>query len=72
MSKERYRFKCPSCNKEFFAAKSIGQELGILDAGHGRCPNCEEFLNLTFNPETNEMDATKWDEYIKRREATNE
>lgn len=66
--KERYDTKCCSCGHEFSASKSIMQEWGILDAGHGSCPECGEFLNLTYDPDKEIMVTLKWDDHVKSKE----
>lgn len=62
-TRERYKCECP-CGKVFYAAKSIFQYWGILDAGHGSCPECKTFYNLTVQEETKSMKLTPWDEYV--------
>lgn len=71
MSKEGYNAKCSECGYEFQASKSIFQEMGILDHGHGSCPKCHTFLNLTFNEEKQEMITMNWDKYLKERKGEN-
>ncbi|WP_018250349.1 hypothetical protein [Orenia marismortui] len=70
MSEEkRYEATCCVCGNEFFANKSIMQHSGINEAGHGRCPECETFLNLTFDPEQEIMLTKKWDDFLAERRA---
>lgn len=59
-----YPVSCCVCNHKFYASKSIAMDMGKLDAGHGSCPNCNTFLNLTFVPEQNRMVSTKWEDYL--------
>lgn len=66
-TRERYKAVCCECGNVFYACKSIAQELGVLDAGHGSCPNCKTFLNLKFNEENKEMNTMKWKDYLKIR-----
>lgn len=64
---DRYSCKCPICETEFNAEKSIAQELGILDAGYGKCIKCNTFLNLTVDGENKRMIVTPWDIYSKQK-----
>ncbi|PJI06595.1 MULTISPECIES: hypothetical protein [Clostridium] len=65
--KDEKRFKtvCSECGHTFYACKSIAQELGLLDAGHGSCPECKTFLNLTFDKNNNETKTIAWNKYLK-------
>lgn len=64
--RERYSCKCPICGHEFWACKSIAQEdFGMPDAGHGSCPSCKTFHNLTWDEDNKKMMVKPWDEYIK-------
>lgn len=65
-TRERYKCECP-CGKVFYAAMSLAQSWGSLDAGHGSCPECKTFYNLTVQEETKSMKLTPWDEYIENR-----
>lgn len=67
MSKERYSCKCPVCGHEFWAAKSLAHEMGILDGGHGSCPSCGTFHNLTLDEGNKKMLVKPWDKYINER-----
>ena len=67
-NRKRYKAQCPICGKEFYACKSIAQEMGMDDGWHGSCPKCSTFLNLTFVPELEEMKATEWNEWLAKRE----
>lgn len=62
-----YPVECCVCGCEFNVAKSIFQSWGMNDAGHGSCPRCKEFLNLTYVPEEEKMISKKWDDYLKVR-----
>jgi len=64
-TQKRYPCTCVACSHTFYACKSIGQSMGMHDAGCGSCPSCNEFLNLTFNPANETMQTRKWDEYIQ-------
>lgn len=76
MNKERYKAVCCVCGNVFYASKSIAQEWGVLDGGHGDCPKCNEFLNLTFDCDKQEMKTTKWSDWVsiqrKMKENANE
>ena len=41
-------------------------ELGI-NAGHGNCLGCNTFLRVRFNPERQEMDLERFEDYLKRK-----
>lgn len=69
---KRYECKCPVCGRIFWACKSIAQEdWNMLEAGHGSCPGCNTFHNLTFDKENQRMVVTPWEEFIKKQEARN-
>lgn len=65
--KPKYKAVCCKCETIFYACKSIGQDMGIIDAGCGSCPKCETFLNLTFDEQSKEMKTTEWDKYLRER-----
>lgn len=62
---KRFKAVCSECGHAFYACKSIAQELGLLDEGHGSCPKCKTFLNLTFDEKSNEMKTMSWNKYLK-------
>ncbi|MCR3759354.1 hypothetical protein KYB31_10180 [Clostridium felsineum] len=64
-NRERFKAMCNECGHTFYACKSIVQEIGILDAGHGSCHKCRTFLNLTFDENSNEMKTMEWSKYLK-------
>lgn len=67
IEKKKYKCKCPICGCEFFAQKSLFQEMfKEIDMGHGSCPDCKEFLNLKVDEENECMIVTPWEEYIKQ------
>ena len=47
MNRDKLTCICPVCGYEFWACKSIAQEMGALECGHGSCPGCNTFHNLT-------------------------
>ena len=59
-----YPVECCVCGCEFNAARSILQMMGQNDAGHGTCPECKQFLNLTYVPQEEKMVSKKWEDYI--------
>lgn len=61
----RYEAKCPVCSRVFYACKSIAQEMGLEDCGHGSCPGCHTFLHLEYKAGT--MKAELWDDFMERR-----
>ena len=61
---KRYPVECCNCGCEFYAAKSILQLWGYYDNGCGSCPECGQFLNLTYVPKKEKMVSKKWDDYI--------
>lgn len=65
--RRRYAIKCPECGGEFYACKSIAQEIGLSDCGHGSCPKCHTFLHLEYNPKENSMRAEIWEKFMERR-----
>lgn len=73
-NRKRYYCKCPVCGREFWACKSIAQEAwGMPEAGHGRCPGCKTFHNLTFDSENQQMIVIPWEDYIiKKLEVKND
>lgn len=63
----KYKVVCSECKHEFSAAKSIAQEsFGQLHNGSGACPNCDTYLNLTFNEEEQIFISTEWNTYCSR------
>ena len=68
---KRYDCVCPSCNEEFWASLSILQLMGQLDKGHGSCPECKMFLNLTFEPDSEKMICIPWDTYLETKKVSN-
>lgn len=66
-NKKRYKTVCCECGQIFHACKSIAQEMGVLDAGCGSCPECETFLNLTFDEGNKEMKTMEWQKYLSSR-----
>lgn len=70
--RKRYECKCPICGCIFWACKSIAQEdWEMPEAGHGSCPNCNTFHNLTFDEENRQMIVTPWDQFIRERNEKN-
>ncbi len=60
-SRKRYKIICPYCGRVQYACKSIFHEMGIYDAGHGSCLDCKKPMGLAYNPETDTMQADKWE-----------
>ena len=54
--------------KENWICKSIAMEMGI-NTGHGACLGCKTFLHITFNPERQEMDLERFEDYEKSQKA---
>lgn len=68
-TRKRYHCKCPICGHEFWACKSIFQEVfGELDMGSGSCPKCKTYHNLTVDEENEKMIVTPWEEHMKKKE----
>lgn len=61
---KRYPCTCAACNRIFYAMKSIAQEWGMNDMGHGSCPKCNQFQNLTFDPATEVMITKKFEKHV--------
>lgn len=64
---EAYSTKCCVCDHEFYAAQSIGQEMGLLHFGAGRCSKCHTLLNLTFDPDKEIMVSRNHAEWIEEQ-----
>lgn len=62
-NRQRYEGKCCNCGATFYACKSLGIEIGWLDAGHGRCIKCNTSLALMFDDEKQTVVTVSWDEY---------
>lgn len=54
--------------KKTGSAKSLAMEMGI-NTGHGACLDCKTFLHITFNPERQEMDLERFEDYEKSQKA---
>lgn len=67
-NRKRYKGVCPVCGKENWICKSIAMEMGI-NTGHGACLGCKTFLHITFNPERQEMDLERFEDYEKSQKA---
>lgn len=67
-NRKKYDAKCPICEHEFKACKSILHEMGMLSAGHGSCPECSTSINLTFDPKEDKMIITDWNTWMNKRE----
>ena len=46
----------------------LAMEMGI-NTGHGACLGCKTFLHITFNPERQEMDLERFEDYEKSQKA---
>lgn len=66
-NRKTYEFECPVCGKVLWACKSIFQEMGMLDMGHGRCMGCDTSLNLTVDEERDRMIAVRFEEYKEKK-----
>lgn len=60
--RKRYKGVCPVCGKENWICKSIAMEMGI-NTGHGSCLGCHTFMHIKFNPERQEMDLERFEDY---------
>lgn len=67
-TRKRYKGVCPVCGKENWICKSIAMEMGI-NTGHGACLGCKTFLHITFNPERQEMELERFEDYEKSQKA---
>lgn len=45
--------------------KSVFMEMGA-NVGSGTCPDCETFLHIIFNPEREEMDLERFEDYQEK------
>lgn len=74
MDNKRYRGTCPKCGHELWICKSVGMQMGT-NIGHGRCPECDTFMRISFDEEKQEMQTEEWetekykDEMMKRHES---
>lgn len=59
---------CPVCGKENWICKSLAMEMGI-NTGVGRCLGCDTFLHITYNPERQEMDLERFEDYQNSKKA---
>lgn len=62
---KRYKGICPTCGKAMWIRKSVFMEMGA-NVGSGTCPNCETFLHIIFNPEREEMDLERFEDYQEK------
>lgn len=63
--RKRYQIICPYCGKVQYVCKSILQEMGVADAGHGDCLECGGFMKLIYNQPADIMAAEIWE--IRRK-----
>ncbi|MBQ0067590.1 MAG: hypothetical protein KBS60_05370 [Phascolarctobacterium sp.] len=66
MEKKRYKGICPDCGGTLWICKSIMQEAGMTDLGHGTCIHCKSFLHLEFNEDKQEFDCVNWEKYRRQ------
>lgn len=59
-TRKRYEIICPYCGRVQYACKSIAQEEGIANLGHGECVECKGFMHIKFDEGTQSMRAEKW------------
>ena len=67
-ARKRYKGVCPVCGKENWICKSIAMEIGI-NTYHGAYLGFNTFLHITFNPERQEMDLERFEDYEKSQKA---
>ena len=67
-TRQRYKGICPVCGKENWICKSLAMEMGI-NTGVGRCLGCDTFLRITYNPERQEMDLERFEDYQNSKKA---
>lgn len=48
--------------------QSLAMEMGI-NTGVGRCLGCDTFLHITYNPERQEMDLERFEDYQNSKKA---
>lgn len=61
----RYDIRCPHCQAELQACRSMGMEAFGLNDGYGNCPHCKNHFMLTYNFEEDKM-STSIDEVSKK------
>lgn len=54
--------------KKNWICKSLAMEMGI-NTGVGRCLGCDTFLHITYNPERQEMDLERFEDYQNSKKA---
>ena len=64
MDKE-YKIKCPYCQKEMYAEKSIFHEMGFYDLGIAKCIKCKNQMQLVYIPENDSMHTNCYEELLK-------
>lgn len=58
---KRYEIICPYCSMVQYACKSIAQEEGLANIGHGVCLECKGFMHIMFDEGAQSMKAEKWE-----------
>ncbi len=56
-SDKRYNIRCPHCDKELWATRSMGMLAGFIDVGHGTCPGCKLHFELKYDPNADTLIA---------------
>ena len=64
---KHYPVICCNCKHGFHVAKSILQEMGMLEAGKATCTACGESLNLTFLPDEEQMKPMLLTDFMQQK-----
>ena len=62
---KRYKGICPTCGMAMWICQSDFMEKGAK-VRSGTCPDCETFLHIIFNPEREEMDLERFEDYQEK------
>jgi len=72
MEEKRYSIKCPKCDAEIYACKSLGMRLGFAPWGFGTCINCKAHMALIYNYEADTMQTEDWDVFVEKNKKESE
>jgi transcription elongation factor Elf1 len=59
MERKTYKSVCPYCNKDIHVAKSIFMLEFGYNKGFGKCPHCNETMEIEYNEKEQTMSASK-------------
>lgn len=64
---KHYPVICCNCKHDFHVAKSILQEMGMLEAGMATCTVCGKALNLTFLENEERMEPMLLTDFMQQK-----